>query len=226
MDKKEFIKIVHASILGDGFFYKVSQDNAKANTHFMLKQSAIHKDYVEWVAGVLEDLTRVRIDTQVAYTDSRGYSCQEQLILKTMRHPTYKKMYNRLYDHVGETHIKRLDPHYLKGFDWQSAAILYMDDGWLDVKENKTKEDYVRSCLATHAFSYFENKILRDLFAEKFNVHGDVSKHKMRSGKICYYLTFKKDNAKRLMEGVSPFIFPSYEYKLYSDQRDCPLNQG
>lgn len=214
MEKKDLIKIVHASILGDGFFYKVDQDNAKANTHFSLKQSASHKDYVDWMANILEDLTSVRVDIKPAYVDERGYSCKEQLILKTMRHPTYKKMYNRLYDHVGDTHIKRLDPHYIKLIDWQSIAIMFMDDGWVEVDERKTMENYVRAGIATHAFSYFENLTLRDLFAEQFGIHGDVTHHKMRSGKICYYLRFKKDNAKRLIEGVRPFVFPSFEYKV------------
>jgi len=214
MEKKEFIKIVHASILGDGYFYKVDQMNDKANTHYMLKQISEHRDYVEWMANILEDLTRVTLNVTEAYTDSRGNNCKEQIILKTMRHPLYKKMYNRLYDHVGNTHIKRLDPHYLKLMDWQSLAIMYMDDGWLQVNENKTKEDYVRIGLATHALSYYENITLRDLFAERFNIHGEVKHHKMRSGKICYYLSFKKDNAKRLVEGVTPFVFPSFEYKI------------
>lgn len=214
MEKKDLIKIVHASILGDGFFYKVDQDNDKANTHYMLKQSADHKDYVEKMAGVLEDLTRVRVDVVDAYIDNRGFVCKEQLVLKTMRHPTYKKMYNRLYSHVDNTHVKRLDPHYLKLIDWETIAILYMDDGWIEVDERKTKESYVRAGIATHAFSYFENIVLRDLLAEQFGIHCEVTHHKMRSGKICYYLRFKKDNAKRLIEGVTPFVVPSYEYKL------------
>ncbi len=214
MEKKEFIKIVHASILGDGYFYKVDQDNTKINTHYMLKQSSDHEDYINYVANILEDLTRVTIIEKESYTDDRGYTCKAQLELKTMRHPTYKKMYNRLYSHVGGTHVKRLDPHYIKNIDWQTLGIMYMDDGWVESHENKTKENYVRCGIATHCFSYFENKTLRDLFAERFNIHADVTHHKMRSGKICYYLRFKKDNAKRLIEGVSPFILPSYEYKL------------
>lgn len=214
MENKEFIKIVHASILGDGYFYKVDQDNSKANTHYMLKQLAIHKDYIEWMADHVEQLTRVTVTVKEAYTDMRGYRNNEQLILKTMRHPTYKTMYNRLYQHTDNTHIKRLDPHYLTLFDWQSLAILYMDDGWIAVHKNKTVEDYVRVNIATHCFSYFENKVLRDLIAEKFGVHGDIKRHKQKTGVIMYYLCFKKDNAKRLIEGVSPYIFNSFNYKL------------
>lgn len=214
MEKKELINIVHASILGDGYFYKVDQENVKVNTHFMLKQTSEHKDYIEWIANILEDLTSVRIDVKEAHVDDRGNACKEQLILKTMRHPLYKKMYNRLYAHVGNTHIKRLDPHYLKLMDLQTLAIMYMDDGWIEVNERKTIDNYVRAGIATHAFSYFENVTLRDLIAERFGIHGDVTHHKMRSGKICYYLRFKKDNAKRLIDSIRPFVFPSFEYKV------------
>lgn len=214
MENKEFIKIVHASILGDGYFYKVDQDNDKANTHFMLKQISQHKDYVEWMANYVEQLTRVTITTVAAKVDDRGYMNQEQLILKTMRHPVYKKMYNRLYQPVGSTHVKRLDSHYLELFDAQTLAIMYMDDGWIDVSENKIVEDYVRVSIATHCFTYFENKVLRDLIAERFNIHGDVKTHKQKNGTFMYYLNFKKDNAKKLIEVVSPFVFKSYAYKL------------
>lgn len=214
MEKKELIKIVHASILGDGYFYKVDQDKATVNTHYALKQLSKHSDYVEWMASVVEDLTRVRVDIKEPFIDGRGFNNNGQIIINTLRHPLYKKMYNRLYTHVGNTHIKRLDPHYLTLFDWQSLAILYMDDGWVEVTENKTKENHVRVGIATHAFSYYENKVLRDLIAERFDVHGDVTRHKMRSGDIKYYLRFKKDNAKRLIEGVTPYVFGSFEHKL------------
>ena len=48
-------------------------------------------------------------------------------------------MYNRLYTPVGNTHVKVLDPHYLKLMDWETLAMMYMDDGWIQVTENKTK---------------------------------------------------------------------------------------
>lgn len=214
MEKKEFIKIVHASILGDGYFYKVDQSNENVNTHFMLKQLAVHRDYIEWMANYMEQLTRVTINTVAAKIDDRGYNNGEQLVLKTMRHPTYKTMYNRLYQPVGTTHIKRLDSHYLELFDLQTLAIMYMDDGWIDVSENKIVENYVRVSIATHCFTYFENKVLRDLIAEKFNIHGDVKTHKQKTGTLMYYLHFKKENAKKLIDMVEPFIFKSYEYKL------------
>lgn len=214
MENKEFIKIVHASILGDGYFYKVDQNNDRANTHYMLKQISVHADYVEWMASYLEQLTSVTITKVASRIDDRGYNCSEQLVLKTMRHPTYKKMYNRLYQPVGNTHVKRLDSHYIELFDWQTLAIMYMDDGWIDVAENKTKENYVRLSIATHCFTYFENKVLRDLIAERFNIHCDVKQHKQKNGTVLYYLNFKKDNAKLFIDGVKPFIFKSFNYKL------------
>lgn len=214
MENKEFIKTVHASILGDGFFYKVDQNNDRANTHFAFKQISDHEDYFMWLADYLDQLTRVKIDRIPAYIDTRGYNCKEQLVLKTMRHPVYKTMYNRLYQHVNDTHVKRLDPHYLTLFDSQTLAMMYMDDGWIEVDERLTVETYVRVSIATHCFTYFENQILRNLIAEKFDVHGEVRSHKQKSGEIRYFLGFKKDNAKRLLDIVQPHVFSSYEYKL------------
>lgn len=215
MNKQYFTKIVAASILGDGYFYKVDQTNDKANTHFMLKQTEQHQDYVDHMANILSDLTKVRIDKVEPYTDNRGYNIQGQLILKTMRHPTYKKMYNRLYTPVGNTHVKVLDPHYLKLMDWETLAMMYMDDGWIQVTENKTKPNHIMCSIATHCFSYYENKVLRDLFAEKFNVHFNIKPHKQKSGEYLYYLTASgRDNCIRMLDGIEEFVFPSYEYKL------------
>lgn len=217
MAELSITKLIHASILGDGFFYKVAQENLKANTHYMLKQTSKHKDYVEWMADQLDWLTPVRIDTKPAYTDARGYNCAEQLILKTMRHRVYKRMYNELYVPLGKSHIKRLNPHYLKDLDWQCLAMLYMDDGWLEVDKRKTKESYVRVGIATNAFTYSEVIILRDLLKEKFSITGSVFSQKKTSDQQQHLLRFSKDDARRLIDGVSRFVFPSYEYKLAID---------
>lgn len=214
MENKEFIKIVHASVLGDGYFYKVSQENAKQNTHYMLKQRDDHKDYIDFMANILEDLTSITVNHIPPYTDKRGYEIGGQYELKTMRHPLYKRMYNRMYRHEGNTHIKVIDPHYIKLLDWMSLAIIYMDDGWIKVQENKTKEPWVEVSIATHAFTYFENKFLRDYIAEKFEIHFDVKRHKQKNGEYRFYLGCNKDNAKRFIAGVSKYVVPSYEYKL------------
>lgn len=214
MDKFNFKKIVSSSIFGDGYFYKVAQSNKKQNTHYMLKQLSSHRDYVEWLVSVLEELTRVHVVVQEGYQDSRGYYSKEQLIVKTMRHPIYKEMYNRLYTQVGNTHVKRLDPHYLKMIDWQSLAMMYMDDGNKKQIINKHKESWVSCIINTHKFSYAEVKMLRDYIAEKFNVHFNVLHHTQKSGSVRYYMSANKDNSSRFIDGISDFIFPSFEYKI------------
>lgn len=215
MDQKYFNKIVSASIMGDGFFFKVDQDNDKQNTHFMLKQSIGHEDYIERIANIVEQLTRVQITENKPYICNRGYNIDGQIILKTMRHPQYKKMYNRLYRPVGNTHVKVLDSHYLTLFDLESLAMMYMDDGWIESKECVTKEDYLRIGIASHKYTYFENLHLRNLIAERFNLHFEVTKHKQKSGEYKYYLRSSgRNNCLRFLDAVKPFIVPSYEYKL------------
>lgn len=209
------VKTVHASILGDGYFYKVDQCNPKANTHYMLKQLSTHLDYVEWMANILEDVTRVTLNIDSAYIDKRGYNCKEQIILKTMRDPMYKKMYNDLYEPQGNTHIKKLNVDYLKLVDWSDLAMLYMDDGWLDVKPCKTKEDYVRASIATHCFTYNENVVLRGILKEKFGILSSIINHKQKSGEYRYYISMTKDDGKRFLDGIRPFVFDSFSYKLY-----------
>lgn len=215
MDKKYLTKFVSASILGDGYFFKVDQNNEKQNTSYLIKQTEAHKDYIEHIANVLEDVTSVNIMVAESYTDNRGYNIQGQLVLQTKRHPFFKTVYNRTYQHVGNTHIKRLDVHYLKLVDWESLAMLYMDDGWIDIVENKVKDNYIRCSIATHAFSQCESKVIRDFIAEKYNVHFDVKAHKQKSGNFKYYLCAKgRDNCLRFLEGIEPYVLESYKYKL------------
>lgn len=217
MNTKEFKKVVAASIMGDGYFQRADQQNSCVNTCFLLKQISTHRDYIEYMASVLDDLTSVKIIETPAYADSRGYNCKAHLQLKTGRHPTYKEMYNRLYRHVDNTHVKVIDPHYMTLFDLQSLAMLYMDDGWIETKENKTVDNYVRIGLSTHAFTYYENLYLRGFIAEKFGFHFDVARQKQKSGCYKFYLRAKgRENCLQFLDGVEKYIFPSFQYKLNS----------
>lgn len=221
-NRKDLTAYVWAFTLGDGALSSlkpysrnieetnIGRKRTGINSHYYLKQLSVHKDYVDWQASILERLTQVTIRANKAYVDNRGYSIKEQLELTTRSHPFYTTLRERIYYNG----LKAISPHDLKLLDWETAAIFYMDDGWLDTKETKTKGLYIRASIASHSFTYGDNTLLRDAFAEKLGVHFDTKRHKQKSGEYKWFLQTSKDNAKRFLEGITPYIKPSFEYKL------------
>ena len=105
----------------------------------------------------------------------------------------------------------------LKLMDWEMLATIYMDNGWIETKQTQTKGVWTRVSIATMAYSYADNKMLRDFIFENFGISFDVNFKTARSGEIHYYLRNTKDNAKRFLDGVSKYVVPSYQYKISHD---------
>lgn len=227
MDKKELTKIISSFVIGDGALSNLKQykgngayeSNKIKNSKYYLKQLAIHKDYVEWQAEILENITQTKMTFNPSYIDSRGYSCKEQLSLYTKCHPFFTEMRKRIYINNKKT----IDPHYLKLWDAKSLAILYMDNGWLEKKINKNGAIYYRLALATHTFSYGDNMLFKKLIKEKYSIEFDIMKHKQKSGEYKFYLRNSKDNSLRFIDLVSPFILPSFEYKINKSVQPTPF---
>lgn len=219
-DKKILTKYVASFLLGDGGLSKLNRTNPREdgkytkalNSQYYIKQRDDHEDYIVWQKDILQNITNTVYLHTKPYTDKRGYTCCGQFALRTKRHPFFTDMRYRLYPN----NVKCLDPHYFSLFDWESLAIFYMDDGWIENTLMKTTGIYTRIAIASHSYSYIENKFFRDFVAEKFNVHFDVKQHKSKTGNIHHYLRCSKDNAKRFIDGVAPYILPSYKYKIDS----------
>jgi len=231
MDEKLFTKFVSSFVFGDGALSsmksywrtmddgseRASLNNKKKNSHYYFKQLSIHQDYVDFQKNTLSELTSVSVITAPAYTDTRGYSCKEQLNLYTSCHPFFTKMRERFYLE-GK---KQIDPHYLKLWDLQTLCFFYMDNGWIENSEQKSGNIYTRVGLATHAFSYGDVAMIKSWMKEKFDFNFDIKRHKQKSGEYKFYLRNSKDNSKRFLEAVYPYYFPSFEYK-FSTERFTP----
>lgn len=214
MDKKILVKYISGFVLGDGAISRVPKYTpmgkpTKRNSIYYIKQTFEHLDYLEWQQEILENLTDTRLRYTNGTTDKRGYTSRDQWELKSLAHPFFNKIRNRMYLNSG----RAIDPHYMRMMDWNSLATLYMDDGWIESKETSVGT-WNRVSIATMRYSYADNKMLRDFIAERFSIHFKVSKKTARSGEIHYYLRCTKDNANRFLDGVEKYIFPSYQYKI------------
>ena len=222
MDNFILTKYVAGFVMGDGFLSRTvnsnkygktaGQESAKRNSKYSLKQLSIHRDYVEWQRDILSNITSTTIDFVDSYRDNRGFICNAQCVLNTRVHPLFTEMRHRLYSNGR----KVIDPHYLKMLDWESFATMYMDNGWIENKQTETKGIWTRVSIATMAYSYADNKMLRDYMAEKYNLHFDVDHKKSRSGEMHFYLRNTKERALYFLDNISRYVLPSFEYKLSS----------
>jgi hypothetical protein len=210
-NRKDLTRFVWGFTLGDGWL--VVSTGSK-NAHYGLHQIAIHKDYVNWQAEVLETLTKVRTREKEEYINSQGANAKPSIRIETMNHPFYTTLYERVYTNLK---VKQISPHDLKLLDWQNLACLYQDDGYIEVSANKYAENYVRVRIATDNYSFADVNLLQKAIFEKYKITFNVIKRKLKYT-YGYRLEAKKDNAKRFLEGVEPYMFPSFHYKLDVDK--------
>ena len=215
-DKKVWVKYISAFVLGDGSLqYSVKQDplkTSKRNARYQLSQLKNHQDYVDWQREILENITPVTLYEKSAWEDKDGTAHQNILYLKTRTHPLYTTMRKRLYPNG----IKALSPHDLKLFDAESLAILFMDDGHLRIRTGKKESTRgYHIYLSTQSYSYGDNLLLSGLLKDKFEIISGVYSSRNRKGVIQYTLEiFRKEDTKRFIDTVSPYILPSFYYKI------------
>jgi hypothetical protein len=205
MDKKELNKIISAFMLGDGCL-RIWNNRPKLNPAYSLSQTSDHEDYVMWQYEVLSNITSVSLKKYDA-SIKNGISRKSFFKLETKSHPFFKVLRERWYNNGRKT----ISVHDLKQFDFQMFAIWYMDDGYL-LKHNNT------IFLCTDCFNYSELLILQKVIYEKLGIAMNIRKRGFKKdGSRIYRLVANKKNTLRIIEGIRPFIFPSFEYKIRTE---------
>lgn len=200
-------KITAASLLGDASVH-IPKDGSK-NAIFSLAQTIDHSDYIFHIATILESVTRVKFwENQPSMPNAK-----RQLHLQTMRHPFYTKFRERMYG----TGIKSVDPHYLTLLDWEFLAHWFMEDGSLSTSPQKKdgrwynrKEAY----LHTNGFSYGDNMLLKQALKEKLAIESNIRIYPGKTGNRTYFLSIYKKSIDKMIEGITKYIVPSFEYKI------------
>lgn len=201
-------KFLSWSVTGDGY---VGYSTHNKNAHYSISRSPEHKDYIDIIANKFIGLQdcNVRVDE---YT--RKDNNKVVVDLRTSSHPIFSRIRDRQYIH----NHRVIDPHQLTMLDWEAAAFLFMDDG--STCHNNKGSMIVR--LSTCAYSYPEQKFLRNAFLEKLGVIWNIN----RAGN-CWQLNLAKQSKERWFENIAPFICDSYKYKLpLSLQKETSRTDG
>lgn len=190
MDKRQLMKYISAFTMGDGGVYYAGK-----HCRFVCNQIEKHRDYIEWRASILSELTSVNI--------SEKQQPNKQLILSTTTriHPVYTKIRKRLYIDG----YKSVDPYYLKNMDWEMMSILFMDDGSAVLDKGK----YPDIKMNLKRLSYGDQLLLKKAIKEKIDVEFNINRHYDK-----WFLRLRNKDASKFLDGVSKFIKPSFEYKL------------
>jgi hypothetical protein len=207
-DKKELVKYVWSFTLGDGCLFR-RNDNPGRNAIYILNQIQEHRDYVEWQASILENLTSIKYYEQDAFIDKRGVNNRPQIRITSKAHPFYTTLYERIY----LNRIKTISPHDLKLLDWESLAILFMDDGYIQTQETQKLGRRTRAFLCTENYTYGDLVLLQKAIYEKTNLPFNFKKRKLKDG-YGHRLVLSPKFFDEFIKGVESYIFPSFQYKL------------
>lgn len=211
MNNKELTRLISAMVLGDGSLRKWQ---GVKNAGYGFGQIAIHKDYVDFQYDVFSSFVGTKIVLQDGRTDKDGTNHQPHYTLWTKSHPKLTVLYDRIY-FDGR---KSVSTHDLLLFDWQSAAIFFMDDGYRLKSEDTSQRGNVFLC--TDNYNHAEIILLQKAIYERIGIPFNIRKRGYKKdGTQIYRLVATRDNAERFIEGVSPFILPSFEYKLSSERK-------
>lgn len=197
-DKKELTKLISFIAMCDGSVHK---NGGTKNNVFSFSQTVPHKDIVDWVAGVVGNVTSCRI----LYTE-RPHPRKNIYKLQTLSHPFFNTIRDRIY--IGN--YKGLDIHALKMLDWQSLAIMYMCDGCLGRHKRPNGTIQYTTTLNLCRLSYGDQFILKKALKERLELEWNI----VKTNRKYYTLRIRAKDQERFMQGIAPYVFDSFQYKL------------
>ena len=182
------LSIMVGSLLGDASLRKTN-----INPSFSCEHGIKQLEYCEWKAEELKSLGAKFSISKRKIIDKRTGIYYESAICRLPANPELLPLYNNLYKDGRKT----ITPEFLKDFDELSLAVMFMDDGY---KLGKTIG------IATNCFSIEECSIFRDIIADKYGIHFNITKNNALYLPIRYYPLFE--------ELVLPHMHKSMKYKL------------
>lgn len=197
MNKRELRGVLTGMVLGDGFIY---QQKGRKYPNLTIEQTDY--DLIQHKKSILEDITSVYVAERNRHDRSKTYR------LQTKQHPQYKVMRDLIYRNGNRSITKTV----LKALTPEGIAIWYMDDGSWQPRYNTLR-------LHTDAYGLTGNEIIRDYFKEYHDVEFRIEKCGKENHNYRLVIT-NKDNIRKFVDIVKPFIIPSMKYKIANTQGD------
>jgi len=183
--------IIIGSLLGDA-----SIRQRDKNSCFRVSHSIKQEDYIKWILNILNNF----IISEFEYRKRIIANHEVNMInLATRTHSVFN-FYRKLFYKNGR---KVINNEILNQITPRSLAIWICDDG-----SYSKKQGYIILC--TNSYSLEEHKLIKEFFNKKFGLNPTIG---FRDGKY-YYLRFKKDDTKKIIETIKPFIPKCMLYKI------------
>lgn len=192
INEKQLSKLLYYFTGFDGGVYPSGN-----NCRFVLNMREDNQDYISWVESVINEFTSTNKHQVIQRGNRSPLVC-----LTSKTHPKFSIIRERLYTPEDK---KILDPHQLTLLDAEALAIIFMADGGTNLDRGK----YPEIKLHTKGYSYFDNLALSKAIYEKTGIRTTVNRHNQY-----YFLRVKTADLGLFIKTVSPFILPSFSYKL------------
>jgi hypothetical protein len=166
-----------------------------------------HKDYSDWRAGILRSIVNVG-----TYDKVRKNRPNEKPFIRTetSQHELFGKLREHLYDASGN---RVLTDYALSFVNWEFLAILYQDDGHIEVDKRSNSGRYPLF-LNTNSYSQSDNCRLAKAIHKSTGLPFDVRHKRQHNGNVYWRLRLKAEYYQDFKAGVEQFIQPSFMYKL------------
>jgi len=199
--------LIIGSVLGDGSL-TVGKDCI--NARFVERHSEKQKEYLLWKRDLLKPFTYSKVTETLSEEHIiSGVKCnvQKNYMFSTISHP-YLTGVRKIFYPTGKKIVPENLSEYMNAL---VAAVWFCDDGSFSyIKKSGT----YRVDLHTESFSYKENvlicRILSDFFGEGFRINS----RKYISGQAFYVCLSGKDEVKKIVDLIKPFIPLCMTYKM------------
>jgi hypothetical protein len=183
--------LIIGSLLGDA-----SIRQREKNSCFRFSHSIKQREYSKWKKDILNNFNISEFrEVKRKIKDSFIHA----LDFATKTHPTFNYYRNLFYKEARKTITKEI----LEKVTPRSLAIWICDDGSYEIKQG-----YIILC--TNSYNIDEHRLMKEFFNKRFDLDPTIG---FRDGKY-YYLRFKQEDSKKLIEIIKPFIPKSMKYKV------------
>lgn len=183
--------LIIGSLLGDA-----SIRQREKNSCFRVSHSLKQKDYINFKFNLLKNFKFSEFKETKRKIKKKNI---DVIDLSTHTHPVFNYYRNLFYKNgkkiITKDMLNKLNP--------RSLAFWICDDG-----SYNNRQGYIVLC--TNSFSLNEHRLMKKLFNERFGLDPTIG---FRDGKY-YYLRFKQEDSKKLIEIIKSFIPKCMSYKI------------